>query len=68
MTRISIIWDKGVIQLPSRHLCRCYEYDKWRHGVWTPETEAGISSLIITPEIIPTIEEFLSTNEVVGKK
>ena len=32
-----------------------------------PKDRAGIRSLIITPEILPTTEEFLSTNEVVGK-
>jgi len=56
-----------MIQLPGRQLCSCYGCDKWRHGVWTPETEAGIRSLIITHEILPTTEEFFSTNEVVGR-
>ena len=35
--------------------------------VATIKIEAGIRSLIITPEIWPTLEEFLPTNEVVGK-
>jgi len=67
MTRTWIIWDKGIIQLLSRQLYSCYEYDKWSHGVCIPKTKAGIRSLIITPELLPTPEVFLSTNEVVGK-
>lgn len=55
------------MQFPSRQLYSYYECDKWRRDVRTPKTEAGIRSLIITPEILPTLEEFLPTNEVVGR-
>ena len=67
ITRTWIIWDKGVIQLPIRQVCICFGCNKCRHGVWTPKTEAGTRSPIITPERLTMPEKSFSTNEVVGK-
>ena len=50
-------WDKGIIQIPARQVCQCYECRKWRKCVWSPKTMAGQRSLIIVPEIEPYLRE-----------
>ena len=67
MTRTWIVWEKGIIELPSRQLCRCYECRSWRDGIWSPKTASGIRNLLITGEIKPTVEDFFSSHEVVGR-
>lgn len=42
-------WDKGIIIIPARQQCQCYECRKWRNEVWTPKTRAGQRSLLIVP-------------------
>ena len=27
--------EKGIVQIPARQLCACYECRKWRNGVWS---------------------------------
>ena len=44
-------WDKGIITMPARQECQCYECRKWRNEVWSPKTEAGQRSLVIVPEL-----------------
>ncbi len=46
-------WEKGIIEIPARQRCNCYECRKWRKGIWTPKTLAGVRSLIIVPELEP---------------
>jgi integrase len=50
-------WQKGIITLPARQQCSCYECRKWRKGVWSPKTKAGQRSLLITPEIEPYLRQ-----------
>ena len=44
-------WDKGIIIIPARQQCSCYECRKWRNEIWTPKTRAGQRSLVIVPEL-----------------
>ena len=55
-------WEKGVIIIPSRQKCGCYECKKFRDGIWTPKTRAGQRALVITPALKP----YLSQLPVVG--
>ena len=50
-------WEKGHIEIPARQLCQCYECVKWRKGIWTPKSRAGIRNLLITPEIEPYLTQ-----------
>jgi integrase len=43
--------EKGVITIPARQWCNCYECRSWRNRIWTPKTSAGQRSLIIVPEL-----------------
>ena len=52
-----LLWDKYTIELPSKQICECYECRKWRNGIWTPKTDAGIRSLLIVPEIEPYLRQ-----------
>jgi integrase len=45
--------DKGMLTIPARQQCHCYECRKWRNNIWTPKTRAGQRSLLITPELEP---------------
>lgn len=44
-------WDKGIIIIPARQQCSCYECRKWRNEVWSAKTKAGQRSLVIVPEL-----------------
>ncbi|MBN2570440.1 MAG: site-specific integrase [Deltaproteobacteria bacterium] len=44
-------WEKGVIIIPSRQQCGCFECRTSRNSIWSPKTRAGKRSLIITPEL-----------------
>jgi len=44
-------WGKGIIIIPARQQCSCYECRKWRNHIWTPKTQAGQRSLLIVPEL-----------------
>jgi len=50
-------WDKGIITIPARQQCQCYECRKWRNEVWTPKTRAGQRSLVIVPELEPYLTQ-----------
>ncbi len=50
-------WDKGIITLPARQQCSCYECRKWRNNIWTPKTKAGQRSLLIVPELEPYLRQ-----------
>jgi len=50
-------WEKGIITLPARQQCGCYECRKWRGEVWTPKTTAGQRSLVIVPELEPYLRQ-----------
>lgn len=50
-------WEKGIIIIPSRQECTCYECRKWRNSIWTPKTRAGQRSLLITDELKPHLEK-----------
>ena len=50
-------WEHGYIEIPARQLCQCYECLKWRQGIWSPKSRAGIRSLLITPEIEPYLRQ-----------
>jgi len=52
-----IDWDKHIMQLPSRQLCSCYECRKWRNGIWTPKSEAGVRGLMIVEELEGLLRE-----------
>lgn len=52
-------WDKGIITIPARQLCQCYECRKWRNGIWTPKTSAGQRSLVIVPELEPYLRQLV---------
>jgi len=44
-------WDKGIITIPARQQCSCYECRKWRTNIWTPKIKGGQRSLLIVPEL-----------------
>ena len=44
-------WDKGIIAIPARQQCSCYECRNWRNEVWPAKTKAGQRSLVIVPEL-----------------
>ena len=50
-------WEKGIITLPARQQCSCYECRKWRNNIWTPKTKAGQRSLLIVPELEPYLQQ-----------
>ena len=50
-------WEKGIIIIPARQKCSCYECKKWRKEIWTPKTQAGQRSLLITPELEPYLQQ-----------
>ncbi len=50
-------WDKGIITMPARQQCQCYECRKWRNNIWTPKTKAGQRSLLIVPELEPYLRQ-----------
>ncbi len=50
-------WDKGIITLPARQQCSCYECRKWRNNIWTPKTKAGQRSLLIVSELEPYLRQ-----------
>jgi integrase len=50
-------WDKGIIIIPARQQCSCYECRKWRNHIWTPKTQAGQRSLLIVPELEPYLRQ-----------
>jgi len=50
-------WEKGIIIIPARQQCSCYECRKWRNEVWTPKTRAGQRSLVITGELEPYLKQ-----------
>jgi len=50
-------WEKGIITIPARQQCQCYECRKWRNEVWTPKTRAGQRSLLIVPKLQPYLEK-----------
>ena len=50
-------WDKGIIVIPARQQCQCYECRKWRNNIWTPKTKAGQRSLLIVPELEPYLQQ-----------
>ena len=50
-------WDKGIITLPARQQCSCYECRKWRNNIWTPKTKAGQRSLLIVLELEPYLRQ-----------
>ena len=49
--------DKGIIEIPAKQLCSCYECKKWRNGICTPKNKAGQRSLLITEELSPYLEQ-----------
>jgi len=59
--------EKGLIELPARQLCHCYECRKWREGVWTPKTRAGRRSLLLTSDTEPWLREFFAAKEAIGR-
>ncbi len=50
-------WEKGIITLPARQQCSCYECRKWRNNIWTPKTKAGQRSLLIVSELEPYLRQ-----------
>ena len=48
-------WEKGIIEIPARQQCSCYECRKWRNNIWTPKTKAGQRSLLIVEELEPCL-------------
>lgn len=50
-------WEKGIIIIPSRQECSCYECREWRERVWSPKTRAGQRSLPIVPELEPHLRQ-----------
>jgi len=60
-------WDKGIVPLPARQLCRGYECRKWRNGIWTPNIRVGVRSAIITEDSEPWLCEFFGVNEAIGR-
>ncbi len=49
--------EKGIIQIPARQQCSCYECRKWRKEIWTPKTAAGQRSLLIVLELEPYLRQ-----------
>ena len=52
-------WEKRIIIIPARQKCSCYECKKWRNKIWTPKTQAGQRSLLITPELEPYLKQLV---------
>jgi len=50
-------WEKGLIVIPARQVCQCYECRAWRNGIWSPKTKAGQRSLVIVPELEPYLQQ-----------
>lgn len=62
LRRTWINWEENTLTVPIKQECSCWEcnYIKSpKNGIWKPKTKHGARTILVHPQLIPVLKEFL---------